>query len=141
MTLATLLAVGWRRETAATREALALGMLLVIMMMTSPVCHLHYFPWLIPLISAIVWFRWERGASLYLGVGGAALIALNNVLHSLAHMRHLDRWLWLRDMGFCSYPGLALWTVGLVLLIRERHALGAERLDDAVISPAGPIPN
>jgi hypothetical protein len=118
-TLLTLCAGGWRRSESAAKETIFVGMLLVVMMMTSPVCHLHYFPWLIPLLMGLIQWQWQHGASLHLGPGWCALFVGNNVVHALAHLREYEATLLVRDLCVCSYVALAIWLLAWIYLTRR----------------------
>src|SRR5262249_13116548 len=60
LTLTALWAAGWRRPEARTAEALFLGLLVILMMLLSPVCHLHYFCLSIPLVMGLIVTVWQR---------------------------------------------------------------------------------
>lgn len=58
MTLATV-AVGWRRGVSGERaDTLFLGLLACVMILSSEVCHLHYFILAMPLLTALVATGW-----------------------------------------------------------------------------------
>jgi alpha-1,2-mannosyltransferase len=120
LTLATLWAGGWHRSGSAPKETVFVGMLVVVMMMTSPVCHLHYFPWFIPLLMGLIQLQWDRGAPLYLGYGWCSLFVVNNVVHILSHLREQSSMLMLRDLCICSYVGLGIWLLGLIILRADK---------------------
>jgi hypothetical protein len=123
LTLVTLLAFGrpWRRDTEpdAPASLLFLGCLTVIMVLLNPVCHLHYFCLLLPLVVGIL--AASRGSGSVWG--WALLFLLYVVANVLPHFPGLEV---LRDVGLAMYAALALWLVGVVLLVRGRRAVAAE---------------
>jgi len=54
LTLATLLAAGWRRDDDPIRCLLFLGTLFLIMTLVTPVSHLHYFSKALPLVMGLM---------------------------------------------------------------------------------------
>src|SRR5262249_45426018 len=50
----TLWAAGWRRRDAGPDATLFLGALLLLMALSSPVCHLHYFCFALPLVMGFL---------------------------------------------------------------------------------------
>src|SRR5437879_13827772 len=54
LTLAILLAAGWRRDDDPIHCLLFLGSLLLTMTLVTPVSHLHYFSKALPLVMALV---------------------------------------------------------------------------------------
>jgi hypothetical protein len=122
LTVLTILAAGWRRDRAAAREVIFLGALIVLMMLLSPVCHLHYFCLLVPLILGLAWAAAERRPSAWwIVVWG--LVIINGLASVLPHLPGLEM---LRDVGLVTYASLLLWLAGTALLCtRERKTTAA----------------
>jgi hypothetical protein len=106
---AALTALVLRRHGRAQGKGLVLlvGLLTVIMVLASPVCHLHYLTLVVPLAAAVVdhvlegdapWACWV--ALVLPGVGCTAFM--------LPGLRPL------RELGLPLYTTLALWTAGLL---------------------------
>ena len=92
---------------------MAVGSLTLVMLLTSPVCHLHYFCLALPLVMGIVAAAWDRNGSMRLGVGPTLLFAvffIGSLLPSLPGLAVL------RDLGLAGYAGLLLWLGGCVAI-------------------------
>ncbi len=126
VTLLTL-AAGWRRRPGdAIAEVLFLGGLIVIMLPISPVCHVHYFIFAIPLVMALLADAWERHPFPWIGPGYLALFSLSIAADLTVSLPFTNYWL--RDFGVPLYATLALWVAGLIALRRRaRTGYGAER--------------
>jgi hypothetical protein len=109
LTLLTLLAAGWRRGGAG-REVLFAGMLTVLMPLLSPVCHLHYFCFALPLVAGLL------AAGARPGLLGLVL-GVHFVASLLPHLPGLQV---LRDLGVAAYAVLLLWLAAGVLCLRRR---------------------
>jgi hypothetical protein len=118
LTLLTLLALG-RREPADRESLLGIGALLLIMILISPVCHLHYFCLALPLVMGLVVLVWDRqstgAAGPRLGSGLATLLVMNGLVNLLPHIPGLEL---LRDTGAATYMALLLWLTAFVALCR-----------------------
>jgi hypothetical protein len=105
MLLLTLAALG-RGPATAARTTLLVGALILTMILTSPVCHLHYFALAVPLVMglvvqrvhATVWPGWRLALLMGAYFAGTAV-------PSLPGMRLL------RDGGLAMYAALLLWAV------------------------------
>jgi alpha-1,2-mannosyltransferase len=119
LTLITIAAAGWRPRPDPLSESLFVGCLIVVMLLASPVCHLHYFCLEVPLLITLVAVAWERrGAGLGLGAGLATLVVVNVAGETLPNLPGFDL---LRDMALAMYPALLLWAVGCVVLWRRNQ--------------------
>jgi alpha-1,2-mannosyltransferase len=119
MTLMTLLAAGWSRKSNPQREALTLGALIIVMVLASPVCHLHYFCLTLPLIIgmlAVAMTRQDSARRLYSILG---LLAVNILCTTLPIFPGMDL---LRDHGLATVGTLLLWATGLGMLVFARGA-------------------
>src|SRR5262249_14434812 len=56
---ATLAAAGWRRIRSPGQTLVFFGCLTLLMILSSPVCHTHYFVMAIPLVMGVLAFRRE----------------------------------------------------------------------------------
>jgi hypothetical protein len=112
--LTALVLLGPGRPTQAGGRHLVglVGLLMVIMVLASPVCHLHYFTLVVPLALAVVdrlldgdapWFAWVA-------------LLLPPLGYTVFMLPGLEA---LRDVGLPLYATMALWTAGLVLLLRR----------------------
>jgi hypothetical protein len=115
----TLLAAGWSRKSNPQREALTLGALIIVMVLASPVCHLHYFCLTLPLIIgmlAVAMTRQDSARQLYSFLG---LLAVNILCTTLPIFPGMDL---LRDHGLATVGTLLLWATGLGMLVFARGA-------------------
>jgi hypothetical protein len=115
--LLTLAAAGWRTPRDPLSEVLFLGCLIIVMLLESPVCHLHYFCLEVPLFMALLAVAWENGAGRLVGAGLTTLISVNLVGETLPNLPGFDL---LRDLAFAMYPALLLWAVGCAVLWRRK---------------------
>jgi hypothetical protein len=110
LTLLTL-AVAGRGAPTPRGEVQFIGALMVVMAVISPVCHLHYFTFALPLVTA-----------LWAGPRPRWLIAIFGVF-LLSHVASLFHVEWSRDLpakflrefGITTVTTLALWAAALVL--------------------------
>ncbi len=103
----------WKRPANRPAELTALGALIIIMVLASPVCHLHYLALAVPLIIGAVAFWWERSGTEQLSVGLWTIGILNliaNILPNLPAMQGI------RDGGLATAAALLLWGSGLILV-------------------------
>ena len=117
MTGVTLLAFGWRPGGHRLRPLLLLGALTLVMVMVSPVCHLHYFCLALPLVMGLIGHEWEARGSMRPGVGLTVLLAVNFIVNALPHLPDTDL---TRDLGLAAYATLLLWLAAVVGLWRTR---------------------
>ncbi|HZZ81546.1 MAG TPA: glycosyltransferase family 87 protein, partial [Gemmataceae bacterium] len=111
-------AVGWRDQERPLGNMMFLGLLSMLMMFLSPVCHLHYYGWLLPVIMGALMLQWENRRTIAVGIGWMALIALNITVHILAHLTENPEIRFFRELGFTTYVGLLIGAVGVVHLYR-----------------------
>jgi hypothetical protein len=117
LTVVTLLVARRRKDGAAV--VITFGALTVLMLLLSPVCHLHYFCLSLPLAMGLVsssltdQARGEREGNWI----GRAVVALVLVLYGVANALPLfPRLQLLRDGGLAMYAALVLWLVGMIIL-------------------------
>jgi hypothetical protein len=123
-TLLTLAAAG-RRPLGGPHVPLFLGALALVMLLTSPVCHTHYFVLLVPMVMGLVAWKWERDpADTRLGPGLGGLFVLVVVGHTLPLFPY--RWgVLLKDTGLAAYTALALWLCACLVLWGAGRRRGA----------------
>ena len=94
-------------------EVLFLGCLVLIMILISPVCHLHYFCLGVPLVMGLLSLAWEGKTNLWPGTGLLLLFVFMVIANTLPHFPACQR---LRDDGLATYAALLLWLVGVITL-------------------------
>jgi hypothetical protein len=132
MTVLTLLAAR-RRWGDGPAAVIAFGALVTLMLLLSPVCHLHYFCLLVPLVMGLLAAAWEGKATLVLGPGTALVLAVTLVANTLPHFAVFQR---LRDDGLAGYAALLLWLVGIVALWERGRPRRERPLDRPAVSGA-----
>lgn len=114
MTLLTLFAAGRKRGTSALNSAFLLGALLLIMLFLSPVCHLHYFVFAIPLVMGFLAQEMDSGRGLSWGL--VLIFLLNLIAEALPNLPGLEL---SRDLATALYGGVLLWLVAVHRLRRQ----------------------
>ncbi len=114
LTLVACLCAGWRKKERPVGEVLFLGMLCMLMMWLSPVCHLSYFSWLLPAIMALLALQWEHRPTLALGVAWIGLLVLNNIVHVFAHLQDYPFFRACRQLGLTTYVGLIFFAIAAI---------------------------
>jgi hypothetical protein len=98
------------------------GALTLVMLLVSPVCHLHYFCLSLPLLMGLVATSWHAEPTAAkvprLGRGLTWLLVMNLVANALPRFPGLEL---LRDVGLAMYAGLLLWLVGCVVLWKRNR--------------------
>jgi hypothetical protein len=121
LTLTTLLAAGRCSRLGAQETTFALGTLTLIMLLISPVCHLHYFVFAIPLIMGFLARRFDQG--LGVGLGLIVVFTVNMIAEALPNLPGMELW---RDLGLAMYGAMLLWVVGIVQLWKRPETLPVE---------------
>ncbi|HEV3113989.1 MAG TPA: glycosyltransferase family 87 protein [Candidatus Binataceae bacterium] len=119
LTALTLLAARWRPRGSPLDEELFLGSLAIIMVLSSPVSHLHYVNLAVPLAMGLVMVG--RGDAVYPGrkwIWLFAAVAACGVLPLIPGLEVL------RDLGLEGFAALALWGVGTTALRRSVQPAG-----------------
>ncbi|HKD66369.1 MAG TPA: glycosyltransferase 87 family protein [Candidatus Binataceae bacterium] len=109
LTAVTLLAARWRLRGSPLAEALFLGGLAIIMVLASPVSHLHYLALAVP--SAMGLVMAARGDAVYPRGGWLWFFAAAALCGLLAVLPGLEV---LRDLGLAAVGALALWCAGSI---------------------------
>ena len=123
LTLITLVAASRR---SATHEPMMLGCLMIVAVLVSPICHLHYFCYAMPLVVGLV------SRSSRLGVGMFVIFSLFLLCNILPHLPGM--WFF-RDLGLAMYGTLLVWMVGVVAQWRSASLRAAK--DDDIIESHG----
>jgi len=114
LTALTLLAASWRRASASPiAEELFAGCLMVLMILSSPVSHLHYFSLLMPLAMGLMVAG--RGDDVYPSRKWVWLFGAVVASGALPLLPGLGA---LRDLGMASFGALTLWSAGLITMRR-----------------------
>jgi len=130
LTVITLAAGGLKAKGSREEELMFLGGLILMMMLASPVCHLHYFCLVIPMVMAIT-VRLLQGSLGYTlmclwMLAGAAYLTVQ-ILPQLPRLEKL------RDGGVAMFAALLVWIVAIIFLFRsgQVRATGADRISGA----------
>jgi hypothetical protein len=89
----------------------------MVMLMLSPVCHLHYFCLALPLIMVLMAREWEANGAARLSSGLTMLLVVNFVANAITHLPYSDL---SRDLGVAAYATVLLWLTTVVVLWRTR---------------------
>ncbi len=127
LTLTTLAAAGWRRGpfpvrisevVDGPRQVLFLGALTGVMLLVSPVSHLHYFCLLAPLVMGIVALDLETRGTDRLSMSLTLALAANLIANVLPQFPGLET---LRSLGIAAWGFLLLWLIAMWGLRRREH--------------------
>jgi len=130
LTAITILVAG-RRVQSGTRETVFFGAMLLMMLLLSPVCHLHYFCLLVPLAMGLLAALWERPTSSYVEISFWLLLGLNGIASMLPHFPGMEA---TRDLGLVTYVALVLWLASLALLWKHSRSQGSESAAHAEVA-------
>jgi hypothetical protein len=111
LTLLTFAAAGRRPAGEGPTTVVLLGALVILMLLLSPVCHLHYFSLSVPLVMGLIA---APGRSHRVGLW--LLLGANVAANALPRFPGLEV---LRDLGLAMYAALALWAAACVVLWRS----------------------
>ena len=103
-----------------------LGALIFLMCVLSPVCHLHYFTYMLPLIMALLAQHWEFRQDTLLGPLLGCVLTLMFAANLLPQLPSME--LVLRDIGLPLYAGMGIWLLALRRVWRGQTALPGEAL-------------
>jgi hypothetical protein len=131
LTLTALMAFGWRRRDDGIDVVLFFGLLVLNMLLISPVCHLHYFSLLLPMVTALVAAHWQKSAGVALGSWLIGVLFVNGIANVLPQLPDLNLW---RDCGSAMYGSLLVWSMAAVVLWRRgaRRSVAAPMLPQRV---------
>ena len=130
LTLTALAAFGWRRgergrvstPSDSIDLVLLFGLLTLNMLLISPVCHLHYFSLLLPLVMALAVDRWQKCEGVWLGPVLLGILIVNGVANLLPQLPDMNL---LRDCGSAMYGSLLVWMLGVAVLWQRRRVRGS----------------
>jgi alpha-1,2-mannosyltransferase len=106
-----------------------MGLLLLLMVFFSPVSHVHYFTFGVPLVMSLLFRRWQYGTTMHIGWPLTLTFVWFVVATGLPAWPGLE---WLRDQRVPLLGALPLWIFGVV----ERwRCHSAERKVDATPAP------
>jgi hypothetical protein len=129
--LTLLLLMAGRRARGPAVEVLRLGNLMILMILLSPVCHLHYFALLLPAATGLVALDTQR--ELHLSGWLKTVFVILIVANSLPKIPGLEL---LRDAGLAMYAALLLWGTGCFALWKMNDASPrAAARESAVLTP------
>ena len=117
LALATLFALCGVSPADGPATVIGIGALIVVMLLASPVCHLHYFCLTTPLTMGLFAAAWKDSEDPYPTKTMAALLALNVLALSVPHFPGMEL---PRDLGLAMYATLLLWLAGSVALIKRK---------------------
>jgi hypothetical protein len=117
MTLTVLGAFGKRWRTDGIDVVLFFGLLVQNMLLISPVCHLHYYSLLLPLVMALLADRWQAHEGVSPGPWLVGIWFVNGVGAFLPQLPDMNLF---RDCGSAMYGSLLLWLMGVAVLWRRR---------------------
>jgi hypothetical protein len=122
LTLLTFAAAGLRRAGPAA-AVLLFGSLIIVMLLAAPVCHMHYFTFLVPLLMGVLTARWRRRNDARVGPAWAAVLWLGGAAYVLASLPGMET---LRDVGLSMYPVLLIWVLAVAEIWKQRGQTRAE---------------
>ena len=114
-TLLTLAAASRRRKEDGPGVALFLGALTLIMLVSSPVCHTHYFMLSLPLVMALLARMWDNAGEARLTPAVWLLLLTQIVGNTLPLIPTFEV---LKDAGLALYTALGLWATACLFLWR-----------------------
>jgi alpha-1,2-mannosyltransferase len=117
-----------RRRIEGARAVLLLGALTTIMLLLSPVCHLHNLALSTMLVGGLVMLDWERTGRAHIGWGLTGLFALYLALNIAPQFPGMEL---TRDLGLAMYGALLLWLMAVVKLWRTPRVPAACGLPQA----------
>jgi len=116
-----------RQDAAST--VLLLGTLIEVMLLASPVCHLHYFCLSVPLVAGLFAIGWEHSTAPRLGKWLGALVVVNLGANVVPHFPGMEVW---RDVGLAGYAALVLVAAAAVVLWRRKVPSDLHRADATI---------
>ncbi len=120
LVVSTLFAFGWTGDDSALRLLLLLGALFLVMVLVSPLSHLHYFAMAVPLIMGLMGASLaSRGTAAAPSWPVLALLILAGVGFALPT---LPFWEARREAGVPLITSLFLWLMAIVYLCKTRRS-------------------
>ena len=115
LTLLTL----WPARRRSANIVLALGALILVMLFISPVCHLHYYVFALPLVMGFLAQDFQRHGRV--GRGISLLLSLNMITWIVPNLPGLELW---REVGLATYGAFLIWLVAVVRLWKGTSSRG-----------------
>lgn len=123
LTAATLWAGGWRKSKSPTDSLLLLGCLALLMILSSPICHQHYFVQCVPLVMGLLAAQWEDRKSLRVGWGLIVLLTLFTLTFAILYLPRMEL---ACSLALGIYPSLLLLGAGGRALYLRRKQCGKQ---------------
>jgi hypothetical protein len=124
LTLAALFAYGWRERSRSKADlVLFAGAMMIVMVLMSPVCHLHYFCMCIPAVMGLAAHDWQSTGLPRLCWKMRILFWLYPAANLLPHLPWCDP---LRDLGLAMYMAILIWALACIQLWRGRTARASD---------------
>jgi hypothetical protein len=115
LTAVLFLAASRRRAADAPATVLFLGTLTLLMLLLSPVCHLHYFSLSVLFFTGLLGMSWRNITSRVLGTATLGVVLIHFIANALPRFPGLEV---LRDVGLAGQVTLFLWLIGCLVLWR-----------------------
>jgi alpha-1,2-mannosyltransferase len=119
LTLGTVAAYGRKRRGSAIDLTLLIGAIMIVMVLMSPVCHLHYFCMCIPAVLGLAAASWEANGQRQLSRKTVFLFILYPAINLLPHLPWFPV---LRDVGAAMYMAILIWAAACMTLMARRQA-------------------
>jgi hypothetical protein len=123
LTAITLCVARGRRDDGPA-AVITFGALLIVMVLLSPVCHLHYFSLAIPLVLGVQAAAYDGGETSGWQRTRWVVAAVNVVANILPRCPGMQP---LRDGGLAMYATLLLWLVGLLVISTRSRKQSVEQ--------------
>jgi hypothetical protein len=98
-------------------EAAQFSALILLMAILSPICHLHYMIFCLPLVSCVIARQWDFRPTLHLPVALFAILIGFVLANTIPSLPGLDR---LKDLCVDMFGALPIWLAGVIQLWRQR---------------------
>jgi hypothetical protein len=131
LTLGALVAYGRKRRYNAVDLTLLIGALMIVMVLMSPVCHLHYFCMCIPAVLGLTAASWEAHGRTVLDRKTMFLFISYPAINLLPHLPWFPI---LRDVGAAMYMAILIWAAACLTLRSRRRV--ASTADPAALPQA-----
>jgi hypothetical protein len=106
LTLLTLRATG-----RSVNVVLGMGALILVMLFISPVCHLHYYVFALPLVMGLMAQDFQAHNRVSRGL--KLILAVNTVTWIVPNLPGMEFW---REVGLATYGALLIWLTAVVRL-------------------------
>jgi hypothetical protein len=124
LTLGALAAYGRKRRNDSVDLALFVGALMIVMVLMSPVCHLHYFCMCVPAVLGLTAASWQAQGRPQLDRKTWFLFISYPAINLLPHLPWFPIF---RDVGAAMYMAILIWAAACMTLVARRRALTAPK--------------